>query len=67
MTDADARALKSGDRIRLIVRNGMPPPARNIFTVARVEVRHGEPEIISTDGFAFVPWEVERYEGMVNH
>jgi hypothetical protein len=67
MTDAEACALQPGDRIRLTPRHGMPPAQRDTFTVLRVEVRHGQAEIVSTDGFAFVPWEVERHEGKVNH
>jgi len=67
MTDEEARALRPGDRIRLIARVGwnVNPPARDTFTVRRVvnRVGFGGVRIGSDDGFWFVPQEVERIAG----
>ncbi len=64
MTPAEARALVPGDRIRLKPQPtwGPNPPQRTTFVVATVDFRAGysEMRIVSIEGFAFTPWEVER-------
>ncbi len=71
MTDAEARALHPGDRIRLKPQPtwGPNPPQRTMFVVANAAQRapdfraaFSEVRIISIEGFAFVPWEVETVE-----
>ncbi len=71
MTDAEARALVPGDRIRLRRQPGAlwaawatGPPSRTMFVVAKVDFRAGpgNTRIVSVEGFRFSPWEVERHE-----
>jgi catalase (peroxidase I) len=66
MTDAEARALHPGDRIRLRPQSAweINPPQRTVFTVAKVDFRGGSSgtRIVSVDGFRFIPWEVEKVE-----
>lgn len=66
MTAAEAHSLHPGDRIRLKPQPtwATNPPQRTTFVVARVDFRpgFGDPRILSVEGFAFVPWEIERVE-----
>jgi len=64
MTDAEARALHPGDRIRLKRRptDATNPPERTTFVVAKVDIRAGGGgvRVVSVEGFGFTPWEIER-------
>jgi len=66
MTDAEARALVPGDRIRLRRQPtwATDPPSRTMFVVAKVDFRAGpgNTRIVSVEGLHFAPWEVERHE-----
>lgn len=59
MTDADARALVPGDRIRLRRQPtwATKPPHRATFTVVKVDFRAGpgNTRIVSVEGFRFAP------------
>ncbi len=71
MTDAEARALVLGDRIRLRRQPtwATDPPSRTMFVVANAAQRApdfragpGNTRIVSVEGLHFASWEVERHE-----
>jgi hypothetical protein len=63
MTIEEARALRPGDRFRLLPLSGWRthPPDRTEYVVAHVEQRaDSSVRILTVDGFRFWSWEVER-------
>ncbi len=58
MTNAEALRLRPGDKISRRPEPGVPRPTS--FTVARVSVSGEGLIIVTTTGFRFAPWEVER-------